>query len=334
MKKILFLIVTISFLIISGCSSSKGSTNKESNETEVNYPEKEIEIVIPFPPGGTTDTTMRVISSVLPKYLPNDVKVVIINKPGGTGVVGTTEVMNANPDGYTLLYTPVVTVAFQEPFGKANYTHKDFTPIVNVQASQSMLMVKADSPWKTFDEWLAYVKENPSKFTYGTPGTASSAHLSMEALNLSVGIKTKMVPFDGTASALTSLLGGHIDGAIVQAHEVSEYVQNGDIRPLVYLGDNKYKQFEDIPLLEELGYEDVLPDPSSGIFAPKDLPKETQEILYEAFTKAFEDPKVVEFYEGIKLSPDGTGLQEFKQLVEKNYEIGSKVIKENKLGAN
>lgn len=342
MKKLLLLMLAALLVVLAACGSEEAKEpegKKDSADSDAaaeatsKYPEKDIEIVVPFPPGGTTDTTMRIMASVLPKYLPNEVNVVVVNKPGGTGVVGSTSVSNAKPDGYQLVYAPIPTIAYQHLFGTASYTHEDFTPIINVQASQSLLMVKKDAPWNTFEEWLQYVEENPGKFTYGTPGNGSSQHLTMEALNIAAGIETKMVPFDGTSSALTSLLGGHIDGTIIQAHEVSEYIENGDLKPIVYLGDNKYKGFPDVPLLTEFGYDEVLSDPSSGVFGPKGMNEEEAKVLFDAFTEAFKDPKVVEFYEGLKLEPEGTGLNDFAGLIQKNYEVAEKVIEANNLGA-
>lgn len=335
MKNIFIFMVTALMVILAACSSNNEDTSsKDSAASEGSkFPEKDIEIVVPFPPGGTTDTSMRIIASVLPKYLPNDVNVVVVNKPGGTGVVGSTAVSNAKPDGYQILYSTVPTIAYQNLFGTASYTHNDFTPIVNVQASQSMLMVNEDAEWDTFEQWLEYVEKNPGKFSYGTPGNGSSQHLTMEALNLSADIKTKMVPFDGTSSALTSLLGGHIDGIVIQAHEVQEYVENGDLKPIVFLGDTQYPAFPDVPLLTDFGYDEVFSDPSSGIFGPKGMDEDVAKIFYDAFTEAFKDPKVVEFYEGLKLEPEGTGLKEFEALIQNNYEIAKKVIEKNNLGA-
>ncbi|AXH99548.1 tripartite tricarboxylate transporter substrate binding protein [Sporosarcina sp. PTS2304] len=336
MKKLFILMLTALMVLLAACGTNKenaGDDGKTPSDGKSTYPEKDIEIVVPFPPGGTTDTSMRIIASVLPKYLPNKVNVVVVNKPGGTGVVGSTTVSNAKPDGYQILYSTVPTIAYQNLFGTASYTHEDFTPIVNVQASQSMLMVSEDAEWDTFEQWLEYVQKNPGKFTYGTPGNGSSQHLTMEALNINANIDTKMVPFDGTSSALTSLLGGHIDGIVIQAHEVQEYVENGDLKPIVFLGDTRYSAFPDVPLLTDFGYDEVFSDPSSGVFGPKGMDEDVAKILYEAFTEAFKDPKVVEFYEGLKLEPEGTGLKDFESLIQNNYEIAKKVIETNNLGA-
>jgi len=329
MKKILFLTVLSLILILGACSGSNSGDAKDasgSNDDATNYPEENINIVVPFSPGGTTDNTIRKIASVLPDYLPNDVSIVVENKPGGTGVIGTQEVVDADPDGYTLLYDPVIIAGLQDLFDKADYNYEDLDPIINVQASQSVMLVDADAPWDSFDEWLEYVKDNPGEFQYGTPGVGSSQHLAMEAFNIDAGLETKMIPFEGNSDSLTALLGGNIDGVIIQGHEASEHVEDGSIKPLFHLGDGKY--FSDVPVLKDEGYENVLSDPSSGLFAPKGLSEEKKEIIYNAFSEALKDPEVVEFFEDLDLEPEGTGLGDFEQSIEEQYDIVEKVLEE------
>lgn len=319
MKKNLLILIS-SVILLFGCSSS----GNEGAENE--YPNDDIEIINPFPPGGTTDSTIRVFTKVLPKYLPNDVNVIVRNVPGGTGVVGTTQSLEKEPDGYNLLYAPTATVALQKLFGKADYSYEDFTAISNLEATPSALVVHKDSPFETYEEMLDYIKENPGEFTYGTPGTASSAHLSMEAFNLTEDVKTKMVPFDGNADSMSALLGGNIDSAIQQVPDITEYLDSEEVRILTYLGHNKLEGYEDPPLLEDFGHEAILPDPAAGVFAPKELPDEIAETIAEAFQKASEDPEVIEYYESLDISVGSLTPEKAGEDVKAEYEVAEEVM--------
>src|SRR5699024_10827624 len=215
------------------------------------------------------------------------------------------------------LYDPVIIAGLQDLFDKADYNYEDLDPIINIQASQSVMLVDADAPWDSFDQWLDYVKDNPGEFQYGTPGVGSSQHLAMEAFNIDAGLQTKMIPFEGNSDSLTALLGGNIDGVIIQGHEASEHVEEGSIKPLFHLGDGKY--FRDIQVLKDEGYEKVLSYPSSGLFAPKGLPEVKKEIIYYLFSECAKDLELVELFVDLYLEPDGTGRGDFELSIQEHY---------------
>jgi tripartite-type tricarboxylate transporter receptor subunit TctC len=174
MKKFATLSILAATLLFAGCSqqappeSANSTPNAEpaANESKApsDYPKSSIEVVIPFAPGGGTDTVGRILSNYVSKYLPNNQSVVIVNKPGGSGIIGLAEVQNAKPDGYKIGMTTEPPLSVQPHYGKAPYTHDSFQTIMRVTSIPLVLVVKKDAPWQTYEEWRDYVKQNPEKF--------------------------------------------------------------------------------------------------------------------------------------------------------------------------
>ena len=217
------------------------------------YPEKPVTLMIPYGGGGTTDVTARLLANLAQKDFAKPI--VVVNKPGGGGVLMHELLAQAKPDGYTLgvVATGVLT---RTPFlRKVKYNpEKDFTYIMLFALWQYGLVVKADSPWKTLDEFLDYAKKNPGKVTYSTAGTGSAQYLAMEYLAQVKGIKWTHIPYKGGIAAVTALLGGHVT-ACAQAVEWKPYVQSGQLRLLAVLGGQRIPTFPNVKTLKELGYD-------------------------------------------------------------------------------
>lgn len=324
MKKILMLSMLIFALVLGGCSSSDSSIAKDKPKGE--FPTKPIEMIVPFAAGGSTDAAARALASVVNKYMPNGQSVVVVNKSGGAGTIGLAEVLNAKPDGYKIGLTAAGPISIQPHYGQAPYTHDSFQTIMRVTAVPQVLVVQSDAPWKTFEEWLDYVKQNPGKFTYSTAGTGGPPHIAMEALNTAAGIQTKNVPFDGGAPAVTALLGGHVHGAVVQPQEAIAHIDSGALRALVNVGESKIESFKDTPLLKEKGI-DVAVDVFNGIIAPKGLPQEELDILHDAFKKALEDPAVIEQYNKLGIQPAYAGPEDFQKTITDSFNTNGDVMK-------
>ena len=318
MKKLILMFVMVTALIIAGCSS-KSTTGDGDKTAEADFPKKTIEIINPFPAGGATDTVARAIAKVMPKYLPNEQQVLVVNNPlGGVGSIGATKVINSKPDGYTVGLTPVSTIVVQPHFGEVSYSYDDVQPVVELSSSEGMLVVSADAPYDTFEEWLSYVEENPGKFKYSTAGAGSIQHIQAERLIATTEIDIKHVPYNGTAESTTALLGKHVDGAIMQPSQASEHIEAGTFKALAFMGSAKAKGFEDIPLLTEVGV-DVAVDNFNLVFAPKDIPEETFAVLQKAFQEALADPEVVSIIESSGDTPKTTIGQELEDKVESTY---------------
>lgn len=320
MKKLSLIILIVFSLVIAGCSQSTVGKESENN----NFPEKPIELIVPYDPGGGTDMAARALVSKVSDYLPNNQPVVVVNKPGGAGTVGITEIVKSKADGYTLAMTSTGATSIQPIYGKTIYTHDSFQPIMRVLSNPQVLMVRPDAPWKTYDEWLKYMKKNPGKFTYGTAGTGHTAHIAMESLMKEEGIVAKHVPFNGAGPALTALLGGYVQGIMVQAQNPRSQFESGELRPLINLGTNKEEGYDGAPWLKE----EIAIDVYHGLIAPKDTPQEVITILHDAFKKALEDPTVIEQISKGGANPAYAGPTDFGEEIMKSYKQNESIAKD------
>jgi tripartite-type tricarboxylate transporter receptor subunit TctC len=251
------------------------------------FPTRPVTLIVPWPPGGGTDIGMRALAAATEKHLGQ--KIVIENKPGASGTIGPANMAaTAAPDGYTIAQLPIT--VFRVPFiQKTSYDPaKDFTYIIQVTGYTFGVVVKANAPWKTFNELLDYAKANPGRINYGAPGPGTSLHVTMEQIAKLKGIKWTMVPFKGQAESLTALLGGHID---VEANATgwAGAVNAGDVRLLVTWGAARTKNWPNVPTLKDLGI-DMVSNSPFGIAGPKGMDPAVVKILHDAFKKGMEEP--------------------------------------------
>jgi len=252
------------------------------------FPSRPVTFIVPWPPGGSTDLAMRSISVIAEKHLGQ--RIVIENKPGVTGTMGAQALAGgAKPDGYTISQMPI-TVFRLPAMMKTNYDPStDFTWIIHLTGYTFGVVVRADSPWKTWKDLIAHAKANPGKVTYATPGNGSSLHITMEDIAQREGIKWVQVPFKGYAEGAQALLGGHVD---VHADSTGwgEQVNSGRLRLLVTWGAQRTKRWPNVPTLKEVGYPIVSSSPF-GIAGPKGMDPAVVKVLHDAFKKALEDPE-------------------------------------------
>lgn len=250
------------------------------------FPTKPIELIVPYPAGGSTDVAARALAKGAEQMLKQPV--VIVNKAGGGGVVGMSAVAAADSDGYTLgTLPPAVFNAYYMqhiPFVPA----EAFSPIMVFGGWSFGLFVKSDSPWKNLSDFIRYAKGNPNSIKYSTPGPGTSPHLAIAELGLKADIKLVHVPQKGDPPSITALLGGHISAASGSS-TFFPHVKSGDLRMLATYGDNRLAAFPDVPTLKESGYDISYPS-YLGIVAPKGLPEPVVQVLNNAFRKAMEDP--------------------------------------------
>jgi tripartite-type tricarboxylate transporter receptor subunit TctC len=257
-----------------------------SNVRAQSFPERPINFIVPWPAGGGTDIAMRALADVLGKQM--NARIVIENKPGAAGTIGPASMLNARPDGYTIAQMPITMLRYPH-MQKVNWdVFKDFTWIIGITGYSFGVVVRADSPWKTWKEFIAYAKANPDKITYGSPGPGSSLHMTMEEIAVKDGIKWIHVPFKGNADATASLMGGHIT-ASADSFGWAEHIQSGRFRLLVSWGAERTKRWPEVPTLKELGYNIVSNSPY-GIAGPKGMDPKHVKILHDAIRKAIDDP--------------------------------------------
>ncbi len=257
-----------------------------TNAWSQGYPERPITLIVPYSAGGGTDIAMRNLAEVLGKQLGT--RVIVENKTGAGGTIGPASLVNARPDGYTISQMPITVLRYPHMQKVTWDVFKDFSWIVGVTGYTFGVVVRADSPWKTWKEFIAYAKANPEKVTYGTPGLGTSLHMTMEELGLKEGIKWTNVPFKGNADTTAALMGGHIT-AVADSSGWSEYVQSGRFRLLVTWGAERTRRWPDVPTLKELGYNIVSNSPY-GLAGPKGMDPKHVKILHDAVKKAIEDP--------------------------------------------
>lgn len=252
------------------------------------YPARPVTFIVPWPPGGSTDLAMRGLAELAAKHLGQ--QIVIENRPGVSGTMGASHLaQNAKPDGYTVSQMPITVFRLPHMTKMAFDPANDFTWIIHLTGYTFGVVVRTESPFKTWQDLIAYAKANPGALTYGTPGNGTSLHITMEDIAQREGIRWTQVPFKGYAEGAISLLGGHI---MAQADSTgwAEQVNAGRLRLLSTWGAKRTKRWPNTPTLKDLGYPIVSNSPY-GLAGPKGMDPAVVKVLHDAFKKALEDPE-------------------------------------------
>ncbi len=262
------------------------------------FPERPITLIVAYPPGGATDVAMRAFAEAAAKVFGR--RLVVENRPGATGTLAATYVArNARSDGYTVAQFPS-TVLRVPHMQKGQFDpFADLTWIIGTTGYAYGVVVRADAAWKTWAELVAYARTYPGKLTYGTSGTGSTLHITMEELAARDGVKWLHVPYKGNADAINALMGGHID-AIASSPGWAELVDAGKLRLLSVWSEARMKRWPDVPTLKELGYDLVRTSPY-GIGGPKGMDPKIVRFLHDGFRKAMEDPAYLQTLERLEL---------------------------------
>ncbi|MDD0839533.1 tripartite tricarboxylate transporter substrate binding protein [Curvibacter sp. HBC61] len=251
------------------------------------YPTRPIELIVPVAAGGGTDLVGRAFAEAVKKYLPQQ-PVVVNNKPGASGAIGTAEVINAKPDGYKLGII-ICELTIIPNLGITKYTASDVRPIARLNADPSAITVRADAPWQSVDEFLADARKRKDPISIGNAGVGSIWHMAAAAFAEKTGAPFNHVPFLGAAPAAVALLGGHVDALTVSPGEVAQHVAAGKMRTLAVMADQRVPGlFEKVPTLKERGI-DLSVQVWRGLAAPKNLPQEIAELWSDVARKAAED---------------------------------------------
>ncbi len=255
------------------------------------FPNKPITLIMPWPAGGGIDIWYRQLAEVAGKILGQSV--VVDNRVGGSGTAGpATMAANAKPDGYTISQIPVTVHRFPS-MPKTTYDPiKDFTYIIHTSGYTFGVVVRGDSPLKTFKDLIEFARANPGKLTYATPGAGTSLHIGMEQIAQQAGVQFTHVPFKGGPESLAALEGGHVM-ANADATGWTPMVEAGKARLLVLWTADRNPAFKDAPTLKELGLNFVIDSPF-GIAGPKGMDPAIVQKLHDAFAKALDDPSVVD----------------------------------------
>ena len=257
------------------------------------YPTRPITLVAPFPPGGVADLTARPVAAAMEKVLKNPVGVV--NKTGAAGAVGMQFVATSKPDGYTLLLAlssiSIIPEADKIFDRQPAFTVDQFAPIALISADPTILVVRAESPWKTAKEFIEDAKKRPGQISYSSSGIYGTLHMAMELLSHAAGIKLRHIPAAGAGPALTAILGGHVDALASGPAVVLPHIKSGKLRALAGWGDKRVAALPEVPTFKELGYPEAEFYIWAGLFAPKGTPEPVLAKLREATRAAVAEPE-------------------------------------------
>ena len=275
------------------------------------YPSKPIHIIVPFAAGGPTDTHSRWAAQYLNAAFGQPV--IVDNRGGAGGIIGTDAVAKAAPDGYTLLggNPGPLTIAPSARKHLAYDPLKDFAPIILIAKSASCMCVHPNVPARNLKEFIALAKKSPGRINYATPGVGTVGHFAIESFATLAGIKMNMVPYKGAALYLTDLMAGYIDYAQVQVAQAAPYVLDGRMRALGVTGSKRSPHLPNVPTAEEQGLKGWTSYNWNGILAPAGTPQPIIDKIYAVLSKPLHDPATRKQLEALGYEVSGDGPAEY-----------------------
>jgi tripartite-type tricarboxylate transporter receptor subunit TctC len=281
---------------------------------QVKFPTRPITFLVPYPPGGTVDTNFRALTEAASKILGQPI--VCVNKPGASGTLASVSLKTVKPDGYTLSAGFVNHLIIPHMEDVAFDPLRDFTYIIGTHCTTIGIIVRADSPWKTLKDLVEYARQNPNEIKYSTSTPGGVHHFAMEEIARKERIKWKIVPYPGSAGALTALLGGHVQ-ASSQASAWAPYAFSGKIRVLALLGSERNRYLPDVPTLKELGY---TPWTSPvGIIGPAHMDEMVVKILHDSFKEAMNAPVFLKTLESMIIDPCYLSTADYDRYMRLSY---------------
>ncbi|MCM3762983.1 tripartite tricarboxylate transporter substrate binding protein [Alkalihalobacillus oceani] len=335
MKKSLLLLC---FLLLFGISlaacggeqqASGGEEAEGNNEGEagqpLDYPTKPVEIIVPYDAGGGQDIAARTFAKHLEEELGQ--RVIVSNVSGGGGVMGHTQIANAEPDGYTLGIIHTFTSVDQFTLAEIPYTEKDFKPVAMIAADPLVLVAKKDIGVDNFEDFIEYVKGKPGEVTIGMGGPWNGHDFFRHKLETETGVEFERMLFQGGAPALTAVAGGNADSATPFVAEALAQIEADTVVPLAVSSDERSPLLPDIPTVKEFGYE-VTQYMWRGFAVPANTPQEIVDYLDEAFTNTFNNPQYQEDAEKAGISLSFKNHEEFTTYAEEEFEAYKSVVEE------
>ena len=255
------------------------------------YPSRPITMVVPFSPGGVSDTTARPLAVLMSKVLGQPI--VVENRAGAGGAIGMAHAAKAAPDGYTLMMAlpsiSAIPVADKLQGKKPSYSTSQFEAIARVSADPTVVLVRSDSKWKTLKDLIDDAKQRPGEISFSSSGIYGTTHVAMERFAHAADIKLLHVPYGGGGEQVSALLGNHVQATSQTYGNTSQHIKSGAFRPLAVQSAERLTTLPDVPTLKELGY-DAEYYLWAGLFAPAGLPDDVKNTLRDAARKAIADP--------------------------------------------
>lgn len=280
------------------------------------YPSKPIVLIVPWPPGGSTDRHLRGLAEIAQKQLGQPI--IIENKPGAGGTLGPGSMaLTARPDGYTISQYPMGMLRIPHMQKVAWHPINDFSFIIGVSGYTFGMTVKSDSPFKTFTDYIEAARKQPGSVNYGSTGQGTSPHLLMEEVAANAKVQLVHVPYKGNADLQQALLGGHVM-AQSDATGWDRFVDSGQMRLLATFGDKRTKRWPEVPTAKELGYNVVSTSPY-GLVGPKGMDPAVVKKLHDAFKAAMDDPKHLALLEQLNQEPWYRSGDDYRQWATEAY---------------
>ena len=309
------------FLVIAAVSFHSAATHAQ------NWPSRPISVVVPFPPGPALDLVARVVGAKIASALGQPV--IIENRTGANGAIGSSGVARAAPDGYTLLAATAGTHVTALHLTK-NLPYdpiKDFTPIIAAVEPVTCLAVSASLPVNSVPELIAYAKAHPDELSYGSSGVGSVFHLMGELFNETAGVKIKHVPYRGVAPAMQDVIGGHIPMVFISIANAEAAAKAGQVKILAVLEPARYSKLPDVPSMSEIIPAFRKPSSWFGFFGPPGLPAPIVNRLNTEMGKALNEPDVRQNFDANGYAVIGGTPQQFADLLKDGIKRYGDIIK-------
>lgn len=318
MKKSLVFILILSLVLTFGVGCS-------SEEAKVTYPEKSIQFIVPWSPGGGSDTAMRIVAKHLETHIGQPV--VVVNKPGVSGTLGLLELAEKPANGYFIgMIHEGLVVAHHSDVTDINYD--TFIPISNMTDTPQWIAANIDAPFNTMDEFISYAKENPSEVKFGM-SLKGIAHAWGAVLEDQLGTELNLVPYEGTGERMKALAGGFIDVTVADYSSVIQFVENGDLKLIAFCGEERNELTPDLPTLIEKDI-DLVCSVRRGIVVPKDTPQDIIEIIQKALEDTAKDENFVNDLDNLGIGTLYLNQQDYNSYLDKLNENTAKIASQLK----
>jgi len=290
------------------------------------FPEKPIKLIVPWAPGGGTDTLGRMLAKYSEKYF--NVPVVVENVEGGMGAIALQRVKTSAPTGYELVIASEY-VAWMNKIRDFPVSLDDFTAVMSLNRDPAAFTVSAKVPWNNLEEFVEYAKEHPGEITVGHSGEGMIWHLAGASVADYFDLEFNYIPYNGAAPAIAAVMGGDIDAVSVGGAEVASQVIGGKLKCLGILGAERLKPLPDVPTFKEMGY-DLEVYTFRGLVGPKGIPQDVVDILYQGFSKAMQEKEFIEGMENLGLGIFALDSKGYIEFIEK--QSGSSLKSVERLG--
>ena len=321
------LVVAVS-AALAGCGGGEGGdgASPEGNAAASDYPTKSIRFLVPYGAGGPTDLTSRAVGSCLEEELGQTV--VVENKPGGSGALATTELVGAEPDGYTLSLVTAGTMVLTPLANDVGYTKDDITPVGVMAEVPSLLAAGKGSPYQDAKAFFDAARANPGGIKVGVPGASTPQGIELQRLADEHDVEVTVVPFNGNAEMTTALLGGNVDAVLINASaDVVQNVEAGQFVPLAASPQERLSWLPETPTFAELGFEGLtLSGSTFGLAGPADLPEDVTSVLEDTLRTCLDKPEVQQKLGERYVTEEFKDGEELQQILDETQEVYEPIL--------